>query len=45
LENLTELLSKEDIKEALMQVGVYSGIPAANAAFKVAKKVFSEATD
>ena len=38
-------LSKEDIKEALMQVGVYSGIPAANAAFKVAKKVFSEATD
>ena len=38
-------LSKEDIKEALMQVGVYSGIPAANAAFKVAKKVFNEATD
>ena len=38
-------LSKEDIKEALMQVGVYSGIPAANAAFKVAKKVFSETTD
>ena len=35
-------LSREDIKEALMQVGVYSGVPAANSAFRVAKKVFKE---
>lgn len=35
-------LSQEDIKEALMQVGVYSGVPAANSAFRVAKKVFGE---
>ena len=38
-------LSKEDIKEALMQVGVYSGVPAANAAFRIAKKVFDEMED
>ena len=38
-------LSKSDVKEALMQVGVYSGIPAANAAFRIAKKVFEETED
>ena len=38
-------LSKNDVKEALMQVGVYSGIPAANAAFRIAKKVFEEMED
>ncbi|GIT21369.1 MAG: 4-carboxymuconolactone decarboxylase [Pseudomonadota bacterium] len=35
-------LSREDIKEVLMQVGVYSGVPAANSAFRVAKQVFNE---
>ena len=35
-------LSREDIKETLMQVGVYSGVPAANSAFRVAKQVFNE---
>lgn len=35
-------LSRDDIKELLMQVGVYSGVPAANSAFKVAKQVFAE---
>ena len=35
-------LSSEDIKEVLMQVGVYSGVPAANSAFRVAKQVFNE---
>ena len=34
-------ISMEDIKEALMQVGVYSGVPAANSAFKIAKEVFA----
>ena len=38
-------LSKSDVKEALMQVGVYSGVPAANAAFRIAKKVFEEMED
>ena len=38
-------LSKSDVKEALMQVGVYSGGPAANAAFRIAKKVFEEMED
>ena len=35
-------LSREDIKETLMQVGGYSGVPAANSAFRVAKRVFNE---
>ena len=30
--------SEADIKETLLQVAVYAGIPAANRAFKVAKK-------
>ena len=30
--------SEADIKEALLQVAIYAGIPAANRAFKVAKK-------
>ena len=34
--------SKEDVKEVLLQVGVYAGLPAANKAFKIAKQVFSE---
>ena len=38
-------LSKSDVKEALMQVGVYSGVPAANAAFRIAKKVFEDMED
>lgn len=29
-----------DIAEALMHVGVYAGIPAANAAFKAAKEIY-----
>ena len=35
-------ISMEDFKEALMQVGVYSGVPAANSAFRIAKRVFNE---
>lgn len=33
--------SLEDIKEVLLQVAVYAGVPAANSAFKIAKEVFS----
>ena len=31
-----------DVKEVLMQVAVYAGIPAANAAFRVAKKCYAD---
>ena len=32
----------EDIREALLHVAVYAGVPAANSAFAIAKKVFAE---
>ncbi len=35
-------VTQEEIKEVLLQVAVYAGVPAANSAFAVAKKVFSE---
>jgi 4-carboxymuconolactone decarboxylase len=37
--------SKEDIAEALMHVAVYAGVPAANTAYKIAKKTFAEMKD
>jgi alkylhydroperoxidase/carboxymuconolactone decarboxylase family protein YurZ len=30
------------VKEVLLQVAVYAGAPAANAAFAIAKRVFNE---
>ncbi len=35
-------VTREDVKEVLLQVAVYAGIPAANAAFAVAKQVYGE---
>jgi 4-carboxymuconolactone decarboxylase len=35
-------VTREELKEVLLQVGVYAGIPAANAAFAVAKRIFAE---
>ncbi len=35
----------EDIKEALLHVAVYAGVPAANSAIKTVKKVFNESQD
>ena len=35
----------DDIKEVLMHTAVYAGIPAANGAFKIVKKVLSENKD
>ena len=32
----------DDVKEALLHVAVYAGVPAANRAFKVAKQAFRE---
>ena len=34
--------TKEDIKEALLHVAVYAGVPAANHAIKIVKKTFAE---
>ncbi len=36
-------VTHEEIKEVLLQVAVYAGVPAANSAFAIAKKVLSEA--
>ena len=35
-------VTREDVKEVLLQVAVYAGIPAANAAFAIAKRVYRE---
>jgi 4-carboxymuconolactone decarboxylase len=35
-------LTKDDIKEVLMQCAIYAGVPAANTAFHEAQKVFDE---
>lgn len=34
--------SREDVVESLMHVAVYAGVPAANHALKIAKRVFGE---
>lgn len=34
--------SSEDVREALMHVAIYAGVPAANHAIKIAKSVFQE---
>lgn len=35
-------VTRDEIKEALLQVAVYAGVPAANSANKIAKRVFLE---
>jgi 4-carboxymuconolactone decarboxylase len=35
-------LSRDEIKEVLLQTAVYCGVPDANAAFRVAQSVFEE---
>ena len=37
-------LSPDEIKEVLLQVAVYAGVPAANRAFKVAQQALDEVT-
>ena len=34
--------TRDDVCEALMHVAIYAGVPAANRAFKIAKKTFTE---
>jgi 4-carboxymuconolactone decarboxylase len=35
-------VTPDDLKEVFLQIAVYAGVPAANAAFAIAKNVFSE---
>ena len=35
-------VTQDDLKEVFMQAAVYAGVPAANTAFSIAKKVYSE---
>ena len=35
-------VTREEIKEALLQTAIYCGVPAANSAFALAQKVFAE---
>jgi 4-carboxymuconolactone decarboxylase len=35
--------TEEDVKEVLLHVAVYAGVPAANSAIRIAKAVFAEA--
>jgi len=35
-------VTRDEIKEALLQTAIYCGVPAANSAFAAAQKVFSE---
>ena len=35
-------VTREEVREVVMQVAVYAGIPAANAAFAIAKRVYGE---
>lgn len=38
-------VSPEELKEILLQVAVYAGVPAANSAFAIAQKVYAEASE
>jgi 4-carboxymuconolactone decarboxylase len=35
-------VTPDEVKEVLLQVAVYAGVPAANAAFTIAKRVYQE---
>ena len=37
-------LTVDEIKEVILQAGLYCGVPAANTAFRIAKDVFAEET-
>jgi 4-carboxymuconolactone decarboxylase len=38
-------VSRDEIKEVLLQTAIYCGVPAANSAFHLAQKVFREQDD
>ncbi|MDP9146924.1 MAG: 4-carboxymuconolactone decarboxylase [Acidobacteriota bacterium] len=35
-------VSREEMKEVLLQAAIYCGVPAANSAFRIAQEIFSE---
>jgi len=35
-------VSRDEVKEVLLQVAIYAGVPAANSAFRMAREVFQE---
>ena len=35
-------VTRDQVKEVLMQVAIYAGVPAANSAFRMAKEIFQE---
>lgn len=39
---ITNGLTREEIKEILLQTAIYCGVPSANTAFKTAQRVFAE---
>jgi 4-carboxymuconolactone decarboxylase len=39
---LTNGLTREEIAEVILQSAIYSGVPAANSAFRIAQRVFDE---
>ncbi|GAA3749375.1 hypothetical protein GCM10022239_25860 [Leifsonia bigeumensis] len=39
---ITNGLSRDEIKEIILQSGIYCGVPAANSAFRVAQEVLAE---
>jgi 4-carboxymuconolactone decarboxylase len=34
--------TRDDVREALLHVAIYAGVPAANRAFRIARKTFAE---
>jgi 4-carboxymuconolactone decarboxylase len=38
-------VTPDEVREVLLQVAIYAGIPAANAAFAIARKVYGELSD
>ena len=41
-QKLYDSVSRDEIREILMQVAIYAGMPAAADSFRVAREVFSE---
>ena len=37
--------TEDDVKEVLLHTAVYAGVPVANGAIKIAKKIFAEGKD
>ena len=38
-------VTRDEVKEVLLQVAIYAGVPAANSAFALAKEIYDQQTD